>query len=192
MNILTVLSHKMSNGCMLNDESVARAMLAIQIFEQGGYELLVTTGWAYRTDCTTPISDVFKDFLRSNSDIDVNRIISDVNSRDTVGDAYFLHRRLINRDCSDITVVTSDYHVERTKIIYEKFFEHVSNISVIGVQTDNKNNPDVMRHEMQSIRDFDKTFYGIDFSDLYSVYQTLTTRHPFYNGDVYEKFDCCG
>ena len=189
MKFLTVLSHQMSVDCILNEESISRATLAIKIFKNNNYKLLITNGWAYRADCQIPISDVFANFIRSNSNIDNNKIVSNINSRDTVGDAFFLRQQLNDYECSELVIVTSDYHVKRTRIIFEKIFSGISNVLVIGSETKKINKSNVDQCERESIKAFEKTFNDADFNDIKSIYSVLSKKHPFYNGDIYPKLE---
>lgn len=187
MKVLCVLSHHMSQNCVLNEESIARALLAIRTYKEEDCNLLVTTGWAYRQDCKTSIADAFMNFIKKKSEIPHNKIISDSNARDTVGDAYFLRCRLQTYVYSEICIVTSDYHVERTKIIFEKIFNRIAIVSVIGAETARRNDQKIIRHEKNSIRAFNRTFESIPFDSLSSIHRALASNHPFYNGKIYPK-----
>ena len=49
-----------------------------------------------------------------------DKIIIELNSRDTVGDAFFSKQNiLIGRGWKNLLVVTSDYHVKRTLIVFK-------------------------------------------------------------------------
>ena len=47
-----------------------------------------------------------------------------------------------------------------------------------------------MQHEEQSLEAFSKTFKGVDFSSNKTVVETLSTRHPFYDGEMYDAISC--
>ena len=182
MKYLLVLSHLMSKDCELGTESIARCMLAIERFANDKYDFLITMGWAYRVDCKTPISYVVRDFILANSEIDHQSIVTLSSSRDTVGDAYFCLEHLQNINLGEIHIVTSDYHQHRTTLIFNKIFNNKFNIKVFGAKTDSSNNDSVLLHEKESIDAFNKTFALTDFSSIKSIYNTLSTDHPLYNG----------
>lgn len=192
MKIIAVLSHLMSSDCILSDESISRANLAIETFKQHKYSFLITIGWAYRADCLTPISNVFAEYILSNSDIESKRIISSPYSRDTVGDAYYLRRYLQAKNITEIAIVTSDYHVIRTEKIFKRIFPDAWALVVLGAQTSKTFDSATRRHEEESIKAFEHTFMDTDFDDIYSIHQSLVTKHPFYNGEKHPKieFDC--
>lgn len=187
MKYLVVLSHLMSKDCELGVESVARSQLAIKMFTQEDYEFIITIGWAYRSDCVTPISYVVKDFILNNSDFEQDAIISLTSSRDTVGDAYYCLEYLHKYPISEIHVVTSDYHVERVRLIFEKIFNNRLSVKVFGAKTDANNDNLILSHEKQSINAFNATFYLSDCSSVNSIFSTLSSKHPFYNGKIYPK-----
>ena len=192
MKSVAVLSHLMSSDCILGDESNSRAKLAIQTFKQKKYSFIITNGWAYRTDCSTPISNVFAEYVRRNSDIEPNRIISSPYSRDTVGDAYYLRRLAQLKNFAELVVVTSDYHVQRTEKIFTKVFCNTLDIVVLGAETSKKLDSATLRHEKESIEAFERTFSDTNFEDVYSIYQSLVTKHPFYNGEIHPKIEFDG
>lgn len=187
MKCLVVLSHLMSKDCDLGKESIARSKLAIEYFSSGIYDFLITIGWDYRSDCSTPIADVVRTFILNNSKIDKSVIIPLTSSRDTVGDAYYSLDYLRDSFISEAHIVTSDYHVERATKIFNLMLNNCFKVKVFGTKTEASNDPFVLQHEKQSIEAFDRTFDGVDFSSRNSVYHALSTRHPFYNGEIYPK-----
>jgi hypothetical protein len=46
---------------------------------------------------------------------------------------------------------------------------------------------DAPARELRSIEAFTKTFEGVPIGDDQAILARLASRHPFYNGDVYEK-----
>ena len=120
MKCLVVLSHLMSKDCELGVEAIARSLLAIERYANDDYEFLVTIGWAYRGDCDTAISNIVREFILTHSNIDHESVISLSSSRDTVGDAYFCLEYVQNLSLDEIHIVTSDYHVDRVDMIFNK------------------------------------------------------------------------
>ena len=111
MNLLVVLSHLMSKNCELEEESVARADMAIKMFSCDQYDKLVTLGWDYRADCDVPIAEVVSDYILKNSDINKSLVKVIRESRDTVGDAIYCLDFFRSSKLKKIVVVTSDYQV---------------------------------------------------------------------------------
>lgn len=147
MKCLIVLSHLMSENCYLGIESIARSKLAIEKFSSNDYDLLITIGWAYRVDCAIPIADVVKKYILKNSNIEKRYITSLTSSRDTVGDAYYCLDYFRDAPLSELHIITSDYHVERVKIIFKAIFNNRLKIKVFGAKTEVSNDSAVLQHE---------------------------------------------
>ena len=62
--------------------------------------------------------------------------------------------------------MTSDVHVNRTKIIFENFFSNVF-IEVCGVKTKLSNNINILKNEKLSLSAFIETFKDVDFKKNY-------------------------
>ena len=187
MNLLVVLSHLMSKNLGLGNESVARADLAIDMFSRNEFDKLVTLGWDYRSDCTTSIADVVRDYIINSSNIDAKSITAIKKARDTVGDAIYCRDFFSDKKVTGIKVVTSDYHVDRTRIIFNQVFNNDVLVEVYGVKTVANLNPDILQHEKQSIEAFYQTFKGVDFSLVSDMFAALSEKHPFYNGKINPK-----
>lgn len=187
MKCLLVLSHLMTKECILSTESIARAELAIDLFKNDNFRFLITTGWAYRPDCDTPISEAFKDYILKNSIIKSDQIISSPYSRDTVGDAFFSLQLVNLYKIRKLVVVTSDYHLTRTRKIFKSFFKAAAKVEVIGIKTDARKNQEVLDHELKSLNVFESTFSAVNFENIREIYECISTQHPFYNGDVFSK-----
>jgi len=113
----------MSQKGELSDESKGRAKKAIEIFNSGHFDYIITSGWNYREDSKLKISDVMAEFIIGNFDIQSDKVVRDENSRDTVGDAIFTKRNIVNQyNISKLMVVTSDYHEKRTEYIFRRVF----------------------------------------------------------------------
>jgi uncharacterized SAM-binding protein YcdF (DUF218 family) len=187
VKLLVVLSHLMSKDCELGEESAARADMAIKIFSCNEYDKLVTLGWDYRADCDIPIAEVISDYILKNSDIEKTSVIEIRESRDTVGDAVYCLDFFRNCKLKKIVVVTSDYHVDRTRLIFSHVFNKAVSLEVFGVSTKANFESEILLHEQQSLEAFLQTFKGVDFSSRREMFTALSERHPFYNGKVYPK-----
>ena len=97
------------------------AKLAYKIFTTiDSKSLILTLGWDYRDDSNIPIAISMRDYLITQG-IDCKKIQIDINSRDTVGDAIFSKINFYDKYLfKELHIITSDYHTERTKFIFEK------------------------------------------------------------------------
>lgn len=181
---IIVLGNLMNKDGVLNVESRLRMDTAIECFNKNKNSLIITCGWAYRNDSSIAIADAMKIYAIKEKKISPKLIISERNSRDTVGDAIFVKKNIIpKKNWSKIFVVTSDYHASRTHEIFTYVFGDNYNVEVRSIKT--QNNDKCVENEKTSLDSFHKTFSGVKSGDIYSIYQCLCSKHPFYNGDIY-------
>ncbi len=186
MEVIVVLSHLMSKEGLLNTQTLKRIKKAIEICGIRKSDFLVSSGWAYRNDCSLAIGKVVRDYIKKKFDLGNCQILYDINSRDTVGDAYFIRKKISNLKLSDLIVVTSDYHVKRTKNIFRSFFPKIY-LEIIGVETNCIEIDTILRKERASLSKFKKTFKNVDFSDDTLIHKILKEKHPYYNGKIFPK-----
>lgn len=186
MKVLIVLSHLMDAHNQLNKESISRANKAIEIFKKLKINKILTIGWDYRSDSKIPIAIAFKNYLIENG-IKSSAINSDTNSRDTVGDAVFSKINFIdNMQVSEVHVVTSPYHVNRTKIIFEKILD----MQIIAHSSSFKSfDKSILEKEKKSLNAFNETIIDEDLISNEALINALKIRHPFYNGLMHSKLE---
>lgn len=181
---IIVLGNLMDKNGILNTESSLRMNYAIECFQKNENTFLITCGWAYRDDSPVTIADAMKIYAVKEKNISPRLIITERNSRDTVGDAIFVKKNIIpKKNWIKIIVITSDYHASRTDEIFTYVFGKNYNVEVKSVRT--KSNDKYVKNEKKSLDAFHKTFSGVKPGDIYSIYQCLCSKHPFYNGDIY-------
>jgi len=186
VDAVIVLANLMDSSGVLNLESSARAEKSVEIYNQLQAKNLVTCGWAYRDDSNITIAEAFKNHIITRYGIPSERIIAEKNSRDTVGDAYFTKTTLaLPKAWRKIYVVTSDYHVERTKEIFKFIYGNDFSIDVIGVEL--TANELTLRNELKSLEAFRNTFKGVQEGNDLQIFARLKRQHPFYNGKIYTK-----
>jgi uncharacterized SAM-binding protein YcdF (DUF218 family) len=183
---IIVLANLMNSKGVLNSESRARAIKAANIFKNSSSKLIITCGWDYRNDSNIKIANAFKSFLINRMNIKATSIISQTESRDTVGDAYFTKIKYAKpMSLRELCIVTSDYHVARTKEIFEFIYGSKFKISVCGVSINKKELK--LNNELVSLEAFRKTFINVEAGNDKKILNALRRYHPFYNGIVYKK-----
>lgn len=188
---IIILPHEMDRFGVLGFESQLRANLALRLWQQHSTEYLITSGWNYRTDSKVYLADAFTAYLknamktlsfRSNP-----KILVDINSRDTVGDAFFTKTNLIEKKgLQRLCVVTSDYHVARADLIFKFIFGTEYDITVIGCNT-GRSQEKSLREEL-SIVAFKTTFKNAEAGNNNSLFNAIIENHPYYNGFRYSKY----
>ncbi len=189
MNIdcIIVLANEMDKEGSLNLESIARIKLACDSYFNTPSTSLITPGWNYRKDSKLFIGDVMKNYAVSLG-VPSNNITAELNSRDTVGDAFFTKLNILkNNDWKNLLIVTSDYHVYRTSEIFKFIYGVQYEIKVIGCSS--FDSLEKQASEKISIDAFKRTFENIESGDDIKIYERLSTQHPFYNGEIYSKIN---
>lgn len=176
----------MDKNGFLNFESKSRAAKAVEIFNEYEISYIVTCGWAYRSDSNIKIAEAFKTYLVDEMGVNPGKVITEVNSRDTVGDAFFTKVNHASRlNWRSVCVVTSNYHVARTNEIFNFIYGDDYSVEVVGTPIDYDES--TLNHEIASMDAFKKTFTGVTMGSNAEILERLRERHPFYNGKVYSK-----
>lgn len=180
---IIALANEMNSDGTLKNESRERIKYACELFNSSEDPILITPGWNYRNDSEYFIGDKMREFA-INQGIPEDKVYVEPNSRDTVGDAFFSKVNYIEKyNFMDILVVTSDYHVNRTKKIFKFIFGQDYKIEVLGVN--GFNNQSKVDHEKKSLSAFNNTFKFVKQGDNFEIKSALKTNHPFYNGKIY-------
>lgn len=182
-----VLANLMDQQGNLNEESRARIDTAVSAFKNKDARFIVTTGWAYRDDSPIVVAEAMRKHVVEQFGIPYEAVIADMEARDTVGDAVFTKRNLaIPRGWFKLLVVTSQYHVERTKEIFSFIYGPRYDIQVRGAPS--LDTEGLRQSEQRSIEAFRSTFQNIVPGDDTAIYHRLCENHPFYNGQIYPKY----
>jgi len=180
-----VLANEMDSNGILNKESALRADLAAKLTDELDVPYVVTCGWAYRGDSPILIADAFKSYLISVG-VKSDKIITEINSRDTVGDAVFTRMNISEpRGFKNVCVVTSNYHVPRTTKIFNFVYGSGCAISVKGANVEHGES--VIFKELKSESAFNRTFGGVVTGNIDQIMDALKSNHPLYNGEIYPK-----
>ena len=183
---IIVLSNLMDKYGNLNYESMQRAELANKIFRKNKARILITSGWNYRPDSSIFIADAFRKFFIEKKKMKKESIFCERNSRDTVGDAVFSRVFAYEKfKFQELIVVTSDYHLSRTKEIFEFIYNSSIKLEFYGAKVE-KNSLNYDR-EKRSLDSFRNTFKNVERGNISSILRNLFLNHPFYNGDKFEN-----
>ena len=185
-SIIIVLGNFMDESGQLNKESCSRLDLAIDLFRKNKHAFIIVSGWDYYAEYNIAIADAMKSYIVNNSHISDELVLTETNSRDTVGDAIFTKINIVKKkSMNNLLIVTSDYHVSRAHKIFSYIYGEQYIVKVIGVKTTKKK--ELSEREDKSLNVFYKTFNGIKSGDDVLIYKRLCADHPYYNGDLYPK-----
>jgi uncharacterized SAM-binding protein YcdF (DUF218 family) len=179
VDTLIVLAHEMSSQGVLEAESQARADLVGTLAHTSPDSIVITPGWAYRADSLVAIGDVMREYLTREKGIPELRVISEVRSKDTVGDAVFSRALLsaMGRE-GKITIVTSGYHISRAETIFRFVFGPKAEI--LTARVDWQPGELERESELKSLKAFEKTFRGVEPGNLCVILERLYAEHPLY------------
>jgi len=179
----------MDESGQLNKESCSRIDLAIDLFRKNKHAFIITSGWDYYGEYNIAIADAMKSYIVNNSHISEELVLTETNSRDTVGDAIFTKINIVKKmSMNNLLIVTSDYHVSRADKIFSYIYGEQYIVKVIGVKTVPINKiKKLSKREEKSLKVFHRTFNGIKSGDDVLIFKRLCSDHPYYNGDLYPK-----
>jgi len=180
---IIILPHESGRDGNLLGDSRLRSDLAIELYNKGFTKSILTLGWDYRNDSNITLSKSFKNYLLS-SGIPKEVIIENSYSRDTVGDAFFSKIIMSKKNFQNLVVITSDWHLQRAKIIFNLIYGKKFKIKFLDVKTVYHSSK--IKKENDSLNKFYSTFSPIPSNDK-EIYRIMTEKHPFYNGQVYDK-----
>ena len=171
---------------ILNKESTSRMDIAIEAFHENLVPDFITCGWAYRDDSPIAIADAMKKYAIEIGRIPSGSIITERNSRDTVGDAVFTKKYFASkREWKNILVATSDYHAPRACEIFNFVYGKRYSIEITGAVTNTSE--EQLENEKKSINVFHETFIDIKAGDDALIFKRLCEKHPYYNGRVHPE-----
>ena len=179
-----VLANLMDRDGRLNEDSLARLETAVAILKETPDSCLITSGWDCRPDSPIMIAHAMRDHARDVHGIAPHRIFTDSSARDTVGDAIFVKRNVVEPSrIRDLTVVTSAYHLYRAQQIFEFVFGSGYRMRFVSTKIDHAQG--TQQAETASLAAFRSTFDGVPPGDTEAIFQRLLSDHPLYNGSVY-------
>ncbi len=176
---IIILSHLMDAKGNLNKESSLRANKGYEVYINHEKPFIITCGWDYRDDSDIKISDAMRDYLNKKYNIPLEKIISEPNSKDTVGDAVFTRRNIVEKNnFKNIAIVTSSYHLFRSKEIFKFVYGNCFKLSFFGCEI---SFPKIVQtNELNSLRKFRETFSTKNIGDIDKIYDELINNHELY------------
>jgi len=115
--------------------------------------------------------------------VPAQNILIEDESKDTVGNAYFLRVNFIDKNgWKKFAVVTSDYHMQRTKIIFDQVFGDAYKIEYVSASAglSQEKMKKWKKSEEKTISVLKHMMGDIKSGDIGSIKEALFTRHPGY------------
>lgn len=177
-------------GSFINKEKLpswveSRLDAAIKLQHNTNMFLLLSRGSPHKVPCIDnnghPIDEcsIMANYMIKKK-IEASRIILDAWSRDTIGNAYAtLTMHSIPRNFKNLLVITSDFHMPRSRAIFEKVFSLYSSTSCKLDFKETHSELDITLKEKESLiswREKEKVIKSL--SDLHKF---IFTEHNCYN-----------
>ena len=187
MNFGIVLVEEILNG-ELSTNSKNRLNMGIKILKKGVVDKLILSGGVRKRPgyqkfigSSESAAEIMKIYVLERG-VRKNQIILEDLCEDTAGQLIFLKQGILDpRKIRKAVIITNDYHAPKVKkeidhIFGSKYsFSHLSVKSKLSLRIKKK------FAEKNSLKEFYRTFNGINFLSDGSVLKSLLDNHPFYN-----------
>jgi vancomycin permeability regulator SanA len=121
MSIMVVIGAAPKPDGRPSDAMMQRVRTAIALHKKNRYDSIIISGGP--TVTPIPESDVMKIILSKH--VPKNIIRTERNACDTIQNAVFSWELIKDDKIDRITVVTSNFHMRRTKYIFRKLYSHI-------------------------------------------------------------------
>ena len=127
MNCIIVLGNKLLPNGDLSQTLINRLDKTFELYNTGNYDYIIVSGGKVDNNEYTEAYQMKRYLIKLK--IPANKIIKEERSRDTIENAVECQKIIDNLDVQEITIVTSDFHLERVKHVFNDFFQYVKYVS---------------------------------------------------------------
>jgi len=176
------LSHQLDEKNNLSLDSIKRLRKSFQVFNENSCESFITTGWKIKKDLQKPLSSIMADYVVKNSNISRDSIFEETNAKDTVGEAVFIKKNffLTHNDFNKIYVITSDWHLNRAKEIFEFVFGDKDDPVLHFKKVSGESKCKVMEDSNTSIIKFREMVDSCKRGNIEEIYSKMLLEHTLY------------
>lgn len=162
-----------------------RTAKGIELFSSGVAPKIIMSGnygfWLEKQP-VRPEAEAMKEYAIS-LDVPEDVVLKEDISKDTIGNAYFCKTKFLEpNNWKNIVVVTSEYHMPRTRYIFEKVLG--SDYKIEFVPVDSRLNPEDLAakidKENKTTEFLKKWFDSIKTGDTEAIRNLMYTKHPGY------------
>ena len=181
INAILVLGHLMDSSGRLSEQSLSRCVRAAELAKEKEPFFVFSSGAPYRADSKLALGEIMQAQLKTLIDPGFTTFISDTNSKDTVGDAFFSKSNLVLPNSVErLYVVTSLFHATRAEKIFRFVFSQAFELEFF---TDHdRGTLEQREHELKSLEIFKDSFSGVSAGDDEAIKELLIANHPLYEG----------
>jgi len=169
----------------LQKEGELRVDRTVELYRSGAVQTLTMSGRHDKIDWDAPVTHA-EAMARYAVEQGVprNDIYIEDRSLDTVGQAYFVKRYVvIPNNWGDLVVVSSDWHMERVREIFDFIFGTEFNVGYESSESTRGVRWTRAPKEWPGRLVFRKSFRGINSGDDKAITERLFSSHPLYKVD---------
>lgn len=189
---IIVLAGGINSDGTLPDLPKGRVDRGIECFTRDNAQAIIMTGkYGFWLDWKKEIpprseAEAMKEYAVSKG-VKEEAVISEETSKDTLGNAYFTKVDILQpKGWKNVTIVTSDFHLERTKLVFDLVLGSDYAIEYEAVITDVPvEQMDALRVQEVKTLAVAKEFIGDDVTpgDSEAIKTILFTKHPGYSAN---------
>ncbi|WP_306055558.1 YdcF family protein [Natronococcus wangiae] len=175
--IVAILGHRLTSPT-IHPELQQRVETGIDALRATDASYLFCSGGQGNEAIARTESEVMQEYALSQ-DVDEERILTEDESVDTIGNAYYTRRLLADHgiDPETIVLVTSDYHMERALYVFEQCFGDAVTLDPKMCETSITDVLSYDERRLERTRDF---FEPVAPGDLEMIEQRLVDEHDCY------------
>jgi len=185
-NLIIILAGGIYKNGTLKKSTKYRVEKGVKLFKKDKLSVLLMSGsWSFMLSYK-PVKTEAKAMqeLAFKLGVPKNRILLEEKSNDTIGNAYFTKINFIaNKKWNKIIIVTSKYHLKRTKYIFKKIFGLNYKVRFVGIN--NYKNLEKLKKEIKQenkLLKFTKQWFDkIKDGDDKKIKNILLKEHPGYS-----------
>jgi len=182
---IIILGGGINKDGTLLEITVSRLEKGIELFRKNTSAYVIVSGaYGFMLDYIPQKTEarIMKEYLEKEG-LPKEKIILEEESKDTLGNAYFTKLNVLEpKKWYKVIIVTSDFHLERTKYIFKKVFGNKYKIEFITSSSDLTKQviKRLETRERKVLKILKKWLKNVKIEDNKSINRLLYTIHPAY------------
>lgn len=180
---IIVLTGGINENGTLSKIGMERADKAIEL--SGNVPIVVSGYWTFLVNYTPAISEAQAMKIYAEAAGAQGEVFAEENSLDTLGGAYFTKINFAEKNnWSKIIVVTSDFHMQRTRYLFKKVYGQKYKMKFIEAPHNLSEKEFVKTRERKFLALEKNWLFSIKDGDTQGIKNFLYTKHPGYSKKI--------